>query len=77
MLAIKPGLSSGLAVVMLMVAPIPPLAAAALAVLYISTDLTASEARFWKSKALLSEAPPPSGKVDEAIRRPFKVTILY
>ena len=64
--AVKPSLSKGLAVTILMVAPMPPVAILALPVLYTSTALTASEAKFWKSNErvlpprVVPSAPEPA-----------------
>ena len=76
MLETKPGLSSGRAVLILIVAPIPPDAMLALPVLYTSTDLTLSDAKFAKSKARELGVPPPEGNDAAGIVRPFRVTIL-
>ena len=70
-----PGLSSGRAVLMLMVAPMPPVGVLARLVLKTSMPAMASEARLPKSKARELEAPV-SAMLDAGIWRPLSSTRL-
>ena len=82
MLSTMPSLSSGRAVRMLIEAPMPPVAMSARPVLYTSTALMASAARFAKLKERelppippVMGSPPPKASAD-GIWRPFRVTML-
>ena len=71
-LALKPGSSSGLVVVIFNVDPIPPVGTSALPLLYTCTDAMPSLAKLLKSKErLILSAPPVVG-----IWRPFSNTRL-
>lgn len=76
-LALKPGLSSGRAVLTLMVAPMPPVGEEARLLLKTSISDTDSDARLAKSNAREFEVPPPPGpRLEAGIWRPLSSTRL-